>query len=103
MFEADHRLPFDDILLPWALENDPEVARIIESVLAKIENTPQGASQALETPSNYDRQPADEDLPHPARVTVRNPRKRHDSPAARQKAYRARVAARAVASADSTV
>jgi hypothetical protein len=29
------RLPFDDLLLPWALEHDPEAAEIILAVQAK--------------------------------------------------------------------
>jgi len=29
------RLPFDDLLLPWTMKHDPEVARIILTVQAK--------------------------------------------------------------------
>jgi hypothetical protein len=35
MNHPDVHLPYDDVLLPWALEHDPEVARIIMAVEAK--------------------------------------------------------------------
>ena|ERR1700676_1428557 len=35
MEHQEVRLPFDDVLLPWALKHDPEAARIIQAVQAK--------------------------------------------------------------------
>jgi len=41
---SDVHLPYDDVLLPWALEHDPEVARIIMAIQekgAKLKAPPQ--------------------------------------------------------------
>src|SRR5580700_11040874 len=37
---GDVRLAFDVVLLPWALEHDPEAARIIQAVIAKAAAAP---------------------------------------------------------------
>ena len=61
------RLPFDDILLPWALEHDPETARIIQAVQAKAEAIPT-TSIRPQTPSPEARIPSQIDDLHPKGV-----------------------------------
>jgi hypothetical protein len=49
LFDCELRLPFDDVLLPWALEHDLEAAEIILAVQAKASNLV--AQQQLPLPS----------------------------------------------------
>ena len=92
-------IPFDDVLLPWALKHDPEVARIIQGVLAKMADTPQTPMPGAGIPSQTDPQPTSEEIPVPRRVTIlpasqdgRNRRRRYASRAEQKKAYRERKA-----------
>jgi len=105
------RLPFDDLLLPWAMKHDPEAARIILAVQAKAaayDKAHQTSRKTHETAS-----PCDDNSSHrvsdqleyvtkppdsvcdveskEVRHRVGRPRQ-HANHATRQQAYRARKA-----------
>jgi hypothetical protein len=98
------KLPYDDVLLPWALKHDPEVARIILAVQAKaLRNSNSDAYQATVPVKSV---PADskelsqsvtkievqqnQQVTGPAK-TARGRRRKHANAAEKQKAYRSRL------------
>ena len=99
MFEADVRLPYDDVLLDWARKNDPDAARIIEAVQAKGRGMPQIPSQLLGKHASLDdsgpddvvepSEPCDDTSGH---LDGRSRRKKYANRAEQQAAYRARKA-----------
>jgi hypothetical protein len=98
MLDTDVKLPWDDVLLPWATKNDPEAARIIERVQAKGRGMPQIPSQRLGNHVLLDDLDPD-DVVEPSELCDdtlpldgRSRRKRYANRAEQQAAYRARKA-----------
>jgi hypothetical protein len=99
LFEETVKLPYDDVLLPWAKIHDTDAARIILAVQAKSQGTPQIASQRTGNAPNSSELPVPDEIVPSEPVTIllapqdgRRLRRKYSNRAEQQKAYRERKA-----------